>query len=139
MANRKTEVAEYEFMDSPSNQNVIYYRLKCVDIDGTIAFSRTIAITNDAAGTPIGLNWSIYPNPVNSSENNQIYIYLEESDIEVKGMSLVTLKGRQFETPYRKLSSHLYEIQLDSSQPLGQSLLIIETDKGRASKWVFKY
>jgi hypothetical protein len=82
-----------------ANSNVLYYRLKQVDMDGKFAYSNTVRVTN---GTQKANAVSVYPNPFNSAYNvafNAVEagsVTLKMTDIQgrvVAEQTSVALKG----------------------------------------------
>ncbi len=60
-----TDIQSYSYRDYLPVKGVNYYRLKQVDIDGRITYSRTIAITFDDKGKLM----TVYPNPARDNLN----------------------------------------------------------------------
>lgn len=64
--NHTTNVQQfYSFTDVDSDEPVLYYRLRQVDIDGGFAYSNTIALTNHATKNDFSI--TIFPNPSDGS------------------------------------------------------------------------
>lgn len=70
----------YSFTDNTPLSGVTYYRLKMVDKDGSIAYSRRASISADALT-------SAYPNPASGN------IFLPEFD-KIKSASIVNASGK---------------------------------------------
>ncbi|WP_210462500.1 IPT/TIG domain-containing protein [Rufibacter roseolus] len=70
-------VTSYETADrNPARNAVTYYRLKQVDLDGTVEYSKTIAVENKNSAPASSL--AVYPNPFNDSFNPTIEITTEK-------------------------------------------------------------
>jgi hypothetical protein len=54
----------YTLQDTRLGKGITYYRLKMIDEDGTITYSKTVALINDETGLLIT---SLWPNPVQSN------------------------------------------------------------------------
>ena len=78
----------YEYVDAQSGLNeVMYYRLKQVDLDGTVSYSRIISIRQ---GAEAGLSLVIYPNPA----SEQLNLRLPASQ-KVNGVRVFSVSGAQ--------------------------------------------
>jgi hypothetical protein len=77
---------EYNFLDETPLPGVNYYRLRQVDKDGTLDFSKIIAVNpqSDAA------NFVVYPNPSDGQT-----IKLQFDNIELDGLKLVNMLGQE--------------------------------------------
>jgi hypothetical protein len=80
----------YYFIDQARQQQLIYYRLKQVDIDGTEEYSKVLSHTNHCLKQ--GDNVTIYPNPtfdflkINSAHKITEVKIINNSGIEVGGI-----------------------------------------------------
>lgn len=77
----------YEFLDPVVNQQLVYYRLKMLDIDGAFSYSKVIAVK---PGTPAA-TISIYPNPVQHSLN----IQLKSTGKQEAGITILDAAGKR--------------------------------------------
>lgn len=68
-----TQLKSYTFQDREANSE-IYYRLKMVDLDGSVKLSNIIAVTTKDAGSIVG---TPYPNPVSTDGKVAIDIQVE--------------------------------------------------------------
>jgi len=57
-----TDAGDYQYFTLPAQTETSFYRLKMVDIDGTIRFSNVLRISNHGNASKL----SIFPNPANS-------------------------------------------------------------------------
>jgi hypothetical protein len=82
-------LVNYSFNDETafiSNPEVVYYRLKMIDRDGSFEYSKTIAVrAEDETKTPIV---KVYPNPFNSE------VIVENVPTETKDIKVLDLSGR---------------------------------------------
>ena len=82
-------LVNYSFNDETafiSNPEVVYYRLKMIDRDGSFEYSKTIAVrAEDETKTPVV---KVYPNPFNSE------VIVENIPTETKEIKLLDLSGR---------------------------------------------
>jgi hypothetical protein len=82
-------LVNYSFNDETafiSNPEVVYYRLKMIDRDGSFEYSKTIAVrAEDETKTPVV---KVYPNPFNSE------VIVENVPTETKEIKLLDLSGR---------------------------------------------
>ncbi|MGN6298920.1 MAG: leucine-rich repeat domain-containing protein [Ginsengibacter sp.] len=83
----------YYFTDSSPAIGNNYYRLKMVDIDGSISFSNVVFIKTDKTN----LSMSIFPNPVKSTSTLKFYSSVSEKYIikvlDQSGKTLQTFNG----------------------------------------------
>ncbi len=84
-AGTTTEKHSYSFFDKDLCEDIRYYRLKQVDMDGSFNYSKAIAI-NCRRSDGIEL----YPNPANSSITYQFY-YQEDADLT---LNILDISGR---------------------------------------------
>ncbi|MDO7845591.1 T9SS type A sorting domain-containing protein [Hymenobacter sp. M29] len=54
-----TQLHEYTALDAKAPAHLLYYRLRQVDLDGTVAYSQVLTV----AGTDAPAEWTVYPNP----------------------------------------------------------------------------
>lgn len=80
----QSQSSTYSFIDKQLKANN-FYRLKSVDFDGQIAYSKIIFIKKDCAKT--NLEFDIYPNPV---INNQLFIQIDSKWREQATSFLIT-------------------------------------------------
>jgi len=59
-----TESASYSYVDSRLSNNFNLYRLRSVDLDGTVAYSKIISLTKGKSCETNDVAFEIYPNPV---------------------------------------------------------------------------
>ncbi len=82
-------LVNYSFNDETafiSNPEVVYYRLKMIDRDGSFEYSKTIAVrAEDETKTPVV---KVYPNPFNSE------VIVENVPTEAKEIKVLDLSGR---------------------------------------------
>ncbi|MFD2999890.1 T9SS type A sorting domain-containing protein, partial [Pontibacter toksunensis] len=99
-----------------------YYRLKQVDLDGTYAYSKVVAVTGRAQG--LELQVLVAPNPLNY--NSKVYITVEES-----GKAAVTLHDMSGKRIYQKtvdVREGQTEVQLPLYDQLTNGLYILTVE-----------
>jgi hypothetical protein len=77
------ESTDYTFADPSPAHNLVYYRLKMVDTDGSFAYSKIQSVQFDCAGT------IVYPNPVEGGKRLQLLL----TDSQVKKIYIYDLAG----------------------------------------------
>jgi Secretion system C-terminal sorting domain len=91
--NNNSEKSNYDFLDSKAaNTQIIYYRLKMVDFDGKINFSKVEAIKINKNNTI-----TISPNPVNNImsinlNQNLDLLYTNGQIVNIKGQKIKEIK-----------------------------------------------
>ncbi|SFC82058.1 GEVED domain-containing protein [Spirosoma endophyticum] len=114
MAGKGTTSAtqSYAYIDDQSSPNeVVYYRLKQVDLDGTVTYSRIISIRQ---GLEAGLSLVIYPNPA----SEQVNLRLPTSH-KVAGVRVFSVSGAQ-------MMSQEGEVETLDIKPLPTGIYVIE-------------
>ena len=77
----------YDFIDELVNDGTVYYRLKQVDKDGKVSYSKVIKlITNKNVGLV-----SIYPNPTTA---NNIKVHIEVADSQKVSIRITDIAGK---------------------------------------------
>ena len=100
----------YSFVDRSASNNVVYYRLKQVDYDGTFAFSQVINVENTLP-TVFALNQN-YPNPFNPT-TKITFSLASNSEVTIDVYNAIgQLVQRIVET---KLSAGNHEVSFDAS------------------------
>jgi hypothetical protein len=84
--NLSSEKVDYSFVDQNPGSNVMYYRLKMVDSDGSYAYSRIQSIHFD-----INSYIAVFPNPVETDKQLQLLL----GDSKVSKISIYNLAGKQ--------------------------------------------
>jgi predicted outer membrane repeat protein len=118
-AGNSLEALEYNFTDSEIRNlksQILFYRLKQVDLDGKFTYSAIKSVKMESEGAV-----KVFPNPTSD------FIYIETNSVsKIKNIQLVNAKGSVI---YR---SNLQENKIDiSSQPTGIYFLKIEELSGR--------
>ncbi len=78
-------INNYGSIDIANNNSTVFYRLKIVEKDGQIAYSKTISSSSESAAS-----YKIYPNPV----KNELTLLLSEPSGNVDA-SIVAMSGRE--------------------------------------------
>lgn len=113
-----TQPRSYSFTDKDACNNIRYYRLKQVDIDGTTSYSEVVSVRCKREGGDV----SVYPNPAQNAITVSFY---EDEDTEINLQivdytgrivyeeSLKSLRGTNFATlSLSNLAKGVYYIQL---------------------------
>ncbi len=101
----------YAYIDTQDSQDVLYYRLKQVDLDGKVNYSKVIALRHI---TDIGLKLVVYPNPV----VEQLSVKLSTSQpvgirvYSVNGAQVLAQEGAVESVDVRSLPAGLYVIEV---------------------------
>jgi photosystem II stability/assembly factor-like uncharacterized protein len=127
-------VSSYDFTDSqvPALATTVYYRLKQVDLDGTVTYSRTIPVAwRDAAAVDFALEQN-YPNPFNPVTNIR-YALPQQSHVRI---TVTDATGRVLRVLRdRDERAGQYLVTLDASDlPSGAYFYHLEHDGGRITR-----
>ena len=128
-----TETRKYSFVDHNLCENIRYYRLKQVDINGDYSYSNTVAI-NCRKSSGIEL----FPNPANTiikyqfyySENTELTVYiLDISGRIVRTEKIIVQKGiNQITSRIEDLAAGVYNLRISG----------VESGNGMLQKQFFK-
>lgn len=119
-AGSSTTVRNYSYIDADLASGTAYYRLKLVDIDGTVDFTKILYI-NSSAST---LNLSVFPNPF----RGEIQLKgINTADVNRNSIRVFNTMGS--EVGYRVIGGNA--IVIDPSLPKGVYILRV---KGQAVK-----
>ncbi|MBK7433778.1 MAG: T9SS type A sorting domain-containing protein [Chitinophagaceae bacterium] len=129
------ETKNYQFLDPiNSNDQIIYYRLKVLDKDHRASYSKIIALRLN--GLVELKNYSVYPNPFQSSLKFQLYS-AGETDIRIR---ISNLAGQR-ETNYGirlQAGENIVVLKYLDQLPSGIHILEIITDKGTITQKIMK-
>jgi hypothetical protein len=118
-----TQEKSYSFMDVPDeNSEVVYYRVKQQNYDGSVIYSSQVKVGQGIKETfTLGQN---YPNPFNPKTSIEIEI-LEDSEIEI---TIYSLDGREITKLYKGfLSKGIHKFDFDGEGlPSGIYLFKVE-------------
>ncbi|MCX6319658.1 MAG: T9SS type A sorting domain-containing protein [Bacteroidetes bacterium] len=106
--NGSTTSRFYYTTDAMGGNRAIYYRLKMIDADGKITFSRIVAVINDSEGI---LLTTVYPNPVRDKVN----ITLAAARATSATLELVSVSGKIVSRSSLSLSAGTNTVQTDMS------------------------
>ncbi|MEO6283357.1 MAG: T9SS type A sorting domain-containing protein [Dyadobacter sp.] len=98
--NPGSKTTEYSYVDQNIGSNVMYYRLKMVDTDGTFAYSRMQSTYFDQDS-----DMGVFPNPVDTDTQLQLLL----GDKKVSHISIYNLAGKEvFESdkPISQIDMH---------------------------------
>lgn len=91
------EARQYQFLDSAPRFGCNYYRLKIVDLDGTVAWSGIQAVCFDQVTS---FPAKVYPNPT----NDKLHVILP-FDLEQVDLALLDFRGKNW--PFRRNGNQL--------------------------------
>ncbi len=117
----------YTDTDYYPNSGINYYRLKQIDIDGSIRYSKIISLVFDEA---VVFEVVIYPNP---TPTNQLNIRLAENLGEIK-VEVADLLGRTIASTLKQNSPQEYTLTLQNSKSTGTYLIRVLTEQGQVIK-----
>lgn len=124
----------YSFTEATPSSSIVYYRLKIVDINGKITYSKIIAL--ELGDVNLNLTASVYPNPF--SDNFKINIRsVKEGTITLRILSLF---GQEMISEKVNIQPGQNTIVLSEVQKLtsGVHVLQLVTDKGAISQKIIK-
>lgn len=136
-ARKNTDTLEkYNFTDAekaPATASKTYYRLKMVDVNGTLSYSKVVAIPLD---TPETLQTSVYPNPF----NDKLYINLQMKSAGVVNISLTDIAGKVVYQYRQMLGTVSRTLSYSGFEHLsrGTYIITIETNGERVSRKIEK-
>lgn len=112
----------YEVFDQEPHYGANYYRLKQVDKDGTVTFSKIVVIYfNDIQITD---GATLFPNP---TSQNHLYLRIEKADAPVS-IVCFDLAGRPMDATMEKGNANEFRIQFRQQLPQGMYLFRIKVD-----------
>ncbi|MCB0852774.1 MAG: T9SS type A sorting domain-containing protein, partial [Bacteroidetes bacterium] len=107
---------DFFFLDQQPDENIAYYRIKAVDLDGNISFSKLIELTSD-------MPYKLYPNPakdfiwVNVSDDTQRN-YLEIYSVDGRKWKTVELKHNHNKISISDLPDGVFILKMNGKTPL---------------------
>ena len=111
----------YEVFDQEPHYGANYYRLKQIDTDGTVTFSKIVVVYFDDVQLAKGA--ALFPNP---TSQNHLYLRIEKTDAPVKVVCL-DLTGRPMDITIQKVNTNEYRIDFRQQLPPGMYLFKIKT------------
>ncbi len=122
VAPKNSSNSSYDAVDASLAIGNNFYRLKTVNLDGTVEYSSIVKI-NFSKGAPSG--WFIYPNPVKNSSASLVYqstttkkITVNVTDAAGKTISTqaytVTAGNNKIEIPVQHISAGMYMVSIFS-------------------------
>lgn len=116
-----------------SKDNVVYYRLKMNDIDGTFGYSRIISLKGDNVSNDSRLY--VYPNPFSGS----ISVNFKNGEGEKASVTLLKINGDKVFSEDVIITKNRIELNLVGNYLLeGIYLMIIQTESGTYSAKVVR-
>jgi hypothetical protein len=98
----------YSFLDKNAMSNLIYYRLKMVDLNGSAEYSKIVSITK----SNLKNEYKVFPNPIKNQFNIQ-FTHSIDGEIQI---SFLNNLGQKVYTSKHKTSVSINNINLDFSQ-----------------------
>lgn len=120
-AGNSVTALNYSYIDRQMASSSAYYRLKLVDLDNTVDYTKIVYINNGVVGL---LNLSVFPNPFRSEVQLK---GVTSSDVNNKNIKIYNTMGA--EVAYRVVGGN--SIIVDPSLPKGVYILRV---KGQAYK-----
>jgi hypothetical protein len=116
--------SSYDFNDKnlPVNANILYYRLKMNDLDGTTDYSKTIAIASEKSGSII----KIYPT------NTEGVVWIDDAGLGIDNVSVFNAVGQLVLT-----LKGVKQIDL-SAFNAGMYIIHVDNQEGKTVEKVFK-
>jgi hypothetical protein len=114
---------QYTDADVRINESLLQYRIKLIQIDGTIIYSKAIQVKNSLQIT----GPSLTPNPV----ANNATLYFQTNDLTAISVQVVDLKGKPvWEKQYTALLG-MNKLPLNNLQSLTDGVYIVHISNGR--------
>jgi trimeric autotransporter adhesin len=117
----------YTDTDYYPSSGINYYRLKQVDRDGSIRYSKIISVVFDES---ISFEAVLYPNP---TETNTFSLLFEEEIGEIK-VAITDLLGRTVANTSKQENAFTYQVSLQNTKLAGTYIIRISTEKGQVVK-----
>lgn len=133
-AGNSTATLNYSFSDFKVSEQIYYYRLKQLDFNGKITYSRSILLTNEV--TKDSFVQQIFPNPFHSF----LSIELTEAATDELHCDLFSIAGKLIYSTSIPEQGKNYKLDFSTLQiPQGTYLLILQSKKRRTLKKLIKY
>ncbi len=92
-------VKSYQYKDAHISSGVNYYRIKAIDVNGDLIYSKIVSVSNQ----PLSLPYSVYPNPV--QKDGKINLVMSNVESGNKKIRLVNQSGQ---VVYSSLIQHKF-------------------------------
>lgn len=102
-AGNSVTIKNYSYTDKQPLNNINYYRLKMIDVDGTFTYSKIISVAVNSSEKSFG----IYPNPT----NNTLYIKLSATNKEGT-LQIINAAGRKVKEQTISLSGNTTSVNV---------------------------
>ena len=129
--NNPDSAQSYLFNDNKPYQGINYYRLKQMDKDGKVIYSKVVSVTLDKTG----VSYAIYPNPVRGqavlrilSDMTQVTVRLIDAvgrEVFVKNYSTLGT-GQNVQLPVKGLSPGVYILTLFSESQTSSYKILVQ-------------
>ncbi|MEN9611753.1 MAG: hypothetical protein RLZZ628_2567 [Bacteroidota bacterium] len=121
---------QYVHQDANANATIFYYRLKMVDLEGKISYSKVITVTCDNADK--SLDFSIFPNPTDGTCTIQFHAsdatLLECRDFTGRVLFVKSIDGQstlQLNAQTLGLSAGVYFLNTNGKHRKAQRLIVL--------------
>ncbi len=122
----KYEATDYEYVDN-TTENLIYYRLKLMDLDNNVVYNQTIQVVRGTLSNedfePISKNsLVVYPNPSNGTS---FTIHLDAATISDASVTIYNMNGSQI-AHFDRLSFSNKEINVALPNQLSEGIYMVQ-------------
>ncbi|MDW7693099.1 T9SS type A sorting domain-containing protein [Flammeovirgaceae bacterium SG7u.111] len=114
-------VTDYTYTDLFPGQNLVYYRLKMVDLDGSFEYSKVVVVSTQASLEEL----SIFPNPAPAGRFSLYYPNAFGKEVRVSVMNIV---GKEVFTKNLVLDRDVLEIMPNRELQSGHYTLNVQID-----------
>jgi SdrD B-like domain/Secretion system C-terminal sorting domain len=115
----------YQYLDQKDVLGLNYYQLKMVDLDGSVSYSKIIAVNNKESLSGL----LVFPNPSPTRE------FTIQTDADVRNVRVYNTAGAEIEFEQQKRTIGLL-IKLNNQLSSGTYLISIQTSKGLITRRV---
>ncbi|WP_128546407.1 T9SS type A sorting domain-containing protein [Larkinella soli] len=126
-AGETDRVRTYAFVDDRPRFTTGYYRLKQIDHDGSVAYSKPIAVSPENREESL----AVYPNP---SDGRRIFVRSGETD--PASLQLIRLSGQP--VPCRRAAQEGGTVLLEPFTPLPAGVYLLRSGNGKAARLVVR-
>lgn len=121
------QAKNYSTYDEEINAETIYYRLKMVDLDGEVNYSKIVSVNVNIRNSEI----SIYPNP---SSNENITLELQATELNEKlNITMYNVNGKTVLTQQFQVRNYIEKFELNTNK-LSQGIYFIKVSSDKFTK-----
>jgi hypothetical protein len=123
-------IQTYQFNDASPNVGINYYRLKQVDKDGQLSYSKVVTVNISSTGL-----WQVYPNPAHGSTTLHINKNLGKVQLtltDALGKKVYqqqiasTTAGQQVTVPVQNLAKGIYLLQVSTGKDTQTEKIVVQ-------------